>query len=320
MTYSTGSIVSATPGNALLAVIDPIMIAHPAWEFVETVTSGDYTANVYRCLGTQNEWGDFYVALGYNNVTLKFFFALGEGWDTGTKKLTKPATASGSTSATPDADKSYPTPRSPVTENYLVTTANGNLFPGALGMNTTGFEYWFLVTTHTVVMATRRGTSQNGPTYVGLYDSFHSLANDPAPLVIVGPSAGPDEALTLSNTANTGIFGARTRALGWASGAATYLWNEAVGGPIGLTRPPILNGLGSLNKERISDSHLLSKLYLHAKPNTTSHVRAGAVSGELKSHFRMTDLTAVENMGDTAGDWVCVGNQSGTLMIDTTAS
>src|SRR5690606_322196 len=63
MTYQTGSILSATPSADAMSIIESMLTAHPAWEFVENYVDGTYTNRVWKCLGTENDFGqDFYVA------------------------------------------------------------------------------------------------------------------------------------------------------------------------------------------------------------------------------------------------------------------
>lgn len=296
MSYATGPIQSAAqPAKDLMDTVGTLIDAHAAWEFVEEVAgTGTNVSRVYRCLGASNGFGtDFYMAMTRTSLTSGVVLVMGEGYDSGTKKLTNPAPYFTTTPTAPDTDLSYPTDRHVANETTLTAATQGFLFGAGslvantltgLLSNTTGFTYWAFVGSSYVVVATRVGATGYAA-YAGLYDSLHSTLLDPFPIW-----CGTFTSMGTNFQAVGGIVGAYTRQS--VAGALNYQYTG------GIERVPwtplFTSNQSATSKELISNKWFPSRLLLH------ENSRRNAMRGLLKPSVLAVEMTEnPETMGDT---------------------
>ena len=167
MSYQTGSILSATPSNEVMTIIESMLTAHPAWEFVENYVDGTYTNRVWKCLGTENGFGqDFYVAfmrLTASIGTAQIIVQVAEQYNATTHVATRALANPGSTFT---VDATYAAPYG----NTGYAFSHANWYKSIPYTPTTStFQYYFVVTPNSILMA---GSSTTYPVFAGLYEPF----------------------------------------------------------------------------------------------------------------------------------------------------
>jgi hypothetical protein len=298
VSYTYTTLTSATPATDLMAALNTAIDAHAAWQFVETVTSGSWTADIFKCLGTVNSFGsDFYVFFARNSATGSVYVGAGEGWDATAKKIQRGCINTGTNAATPATGGSYATDRSPVTENDVVAGSNGMLFCSQLnlGVNTSGFEYWLIVTNDAIVVGTRVGGTSTFD-YVGLYDSFHTTTLDPFPLAALRISNPQDSSQSAAQ------IGASSRVPNWPGGAITYGWNVCIAATPWTPTNPGMGSNDTTSKERISGKWWASRVLVRSGLTTigANAYRGRDFPGLLKPFVLFLAMTeAIEQVGDT---------------------
>ena len=99
-----------TYSHTYMADIHNKIIAHPSWQFIETVggfNSGNWTWNIYKNAAAGNSYGwDWYIAIASPTAAAaqsNLYFMVFEEWDTATKMFRKPVAGNAST-VIPQAD------------------------------------------------------------------------------------------------------------------------------------------------------------------------------------------------------------------------
>ena len=328
MSYNTGVINNAAPAATLMSTVQSLIAAHPAWEFVEQVVGSTATnvTDIYKCLGSLNSFGtDFYVGLhrsGATAGTAVFGAIIGEVYNAGAKTFTKGAPfCPGASAITVEADFSYGTDRHVANETWYATATNGFLKPAgsivlagaAPGAASTNFTYWLSVTNDRIVLACSH--INNVRIYAGLYDSFHSTALDPFPLVttlLYGLQMTTTQDARLDTAKNMGAF-TRDAAL---AGSITGAFRSGVSGH-GWTydkasQANYWTDAGPATKETMSGKWWPTRKVLFPES------RIGAVKGLFKADVLQFDLGEVtEAPGDTITidgvTWVCVDEGQGVV-------
>ena len=182
MSYQAGVINSATPATAIMAAMDAVIQAHPAWDFVEQVVNGVATARVYK--NDKNISGlpnDFYVIIWRpTDAGTVVNFSMCETWDAVGKLMVRYAPqqslVSGSGSYVPiNADGSVgPTGQAFNSPHVLAASTVDPLMIGNI------FPYYLSVTNHRIAFAMRNV----GWVYAGAYESLPGY-NDPYPIVLL---------------------------------------------------------------------------------------------------------------------------------------
>lgn len=204
MTYNSGSLTSATPASALIAIMDATITAITGLSKVSAaIVVGTNTWNVYKSAAANNSFGsDFYFALGYNTTTPTFvLMTVFEGWNSGTNLASNFAPNSTqipvvTTWANPNAAAALPS-----------TGTTMAFLSCSTALTTTAFSYFYSVTNDRLVFGWFSSAAQEG-FYLGLYDSFQTVANDPFPLCALRFGTGFGNAMT---TAATTLAGLATR-------------------------------------------------------------------------------------------------------------
>jgi hypothetical protein len=287
MSYHTGNVAATAPAS-IMAAVQPLIDAHAAWEFVETVVGSVATnvTDVYRCLGAVNSFGtDFYIGI-CRTASSTLGVIIGETYNAGAKTFSKgaPHVASAGTLAVA-ADGSYGTARHVANENSLVAPTTGFLraasFTPTAGAAPTG--NWYLsVTNDRVVLASYNVAG----VYVGLYDSFHAAALDPFPLVTATLTHGTTFATT-TVTANAGTRDPNLSLTPQGAFAAIL----GGGGWTPFYSPALAGGLAS--REPISNKWWRSRV-----PVIQQSV-LGGMKGLLKDVVLLSLSSIAEPVGDT---------------------
>lgn len=219
MTYKVGIITgSALPGKDLIDAITTDALAL-GWVQVESAqVETTYTWRVLKNPAAINSAGiDFHIGLGWATTGgATIIMALFEDWNTSTKKAYK--FAPNTTGLTPGA--SYEN-----TQTAASLPATGSTVYSRTSPYINGDSYWYSITVDRLCLITvpAGNTQSNAAWYIGLYESFLSPADDPAPLVITdctqafpsnssfavdsnGPGSSTREPKT--NTSNYNNFGA----------------------------------------------------------------------------------------------------------------
>jgi hypothetical protein len=330
LSYNTGVINNAAPAATLMSTVQSLIDAHPAWVFIEQVVGSTATnvTDVYKCLGTLNSFGtDFYVGFtrsGATAGTAKCGFIIGETYDSSAKTFGKGAPyCSNATALTVAADFSYGTARHVANETSAVALTDGFLRAASLsgsyagtapGSASTNFTWQLSVTNDRIILVTYATTAVVFSGYAGLYDSFHSIAVDPFPLIATaamsseqGSSGQADQRLAASFSG-----GACTRDAAVA-GSITGAFRSAVSGhPWTWVRGSQNTQWSSstVSKEPMSGKWWPSRIVVYPES------RIGAVKGLLKPDLLMADMAEI---GEVLGDlitidgtqYVCVSVHSG---------
>lgn len=189
MSYHTNSLLSAQPTVDLMNELKTAIDNHPAWEFVEEVVSGANVAHVFRNISSVSGLAyDFYVVLRRTAATGNITVVLGEGYDSGTKLLSKFPLVIQNTSITNQADGT-------AAGTLHVGTFVVSGTPGGLGAhttvvistNTSGFTYYFSVQNQCLIHG---NSATNGCLYVGSGVSLRSSTVFPGELLVIGKIGG----------------------------------------------------------------------------------------------------------------------------------
>lgn len=187
MTFSTGSITSATPAQALLTALDTALLAVTGWSKpTSLLVVGTNTWSVYKSAAANNSFGsDFYVAFGYVTATGTILhMTVFEQWNSGSNLATNFAPNS---SQTPTAT----TWANPNAAAALPTTGTTIAFIDTPVLGASLFNYTVDVTADRIGFGMFANALECGY-YLGLYDTFLPLASDPFPLCCIqlGPNFG----------------------------------------------------------------------------------------------------------------------------------
>lgn len=292
MSYTSGTITSATPSTVLLAAIETEMTNHPAWEFVEEYVDGTYTNRIWKNLGTENDWGqDYYVALmrltsgiGANPIIIK----AAEQYSTSTHLAIRNIGPSSSTAVTPAATyASY-------NETGLSFT-NSVIFSPSITVQTTAFTYHIGVTANWFSVYNTTMSTTYGPLITGLYTSFWV-------------TDWPDQEFPLvsryafhSSTSGGGAYSRRPGRIGVAT---NYCFNVCVA--TGLAYTNLIGNIGTTH------SLLGSKLYGSPYATSTyldSSNSAGPAKGIIPDML-IFGYSTTPALGDTltvdAETWTCL--------------
>lgn len=291
MSYTTGTINSATPATALMAALQTPIAAHAAWEFVETVVgTGANVCDVYKCLGSLNAHGtDFFVGICRAATTGNVGLIVGETYDGVAKEFGKgaPYVATSGTIATA-ADGSFATPKHVANANHLASVATGNLFAAQVPTTTSSLFTWYLSVTNDRIILAKSAGNQDAAAYAGLYESHHAIGLDPFPLVTCkvyisapAPTTGASVGATTRDPTVSGTV---------TSGFAAFLdpyWTV----PYGKSR---VNGSNTNSKESISAKWWPSRIPL------AQQSLAGSCKGLLRDVVFIVIGGTTEVVGDTA--------------------
>lgn len=278
MTYSSGTITSATPASALLAAFDTAILAVAGWSKVTSLlVVGTNTWSVYKSAAASNSFGsDFYVAFGYVTATGTILHTtIFEQWNSTTNVATNfpPNSAqipTATTWANPQAAASLPTTGTTIA--YIDTPA----------FVTTGFSYGISVTADRIIYWALSSTNSVG-FYMGLYDPFLPIASDPFPICLL--QLGPNNAVNAVavSTVPASLIGLCTREPLQTVSASTNFGCGATG-----SSAWTLNSGGS--NEIYTVKPLLARVLLQGR-------QSGAYRGLLKDCY----VTAAQTQsGDTA--------------------
>ena len=306
MSFNTASLNSVTPAQTFMDTIKTIIDAHAAWVFVEQVI-GTVTTNitdVYKCLGSVNSFGtDFYVGVcrsGATPATASVGFIIGETYDSTLKKFGKGGIwCSYGATLTVESDLSYLTPRhvanettlAAITEGFLRSvcySATHGVAPGTSGV---AYNYWISVSNDRIVL---NNSNLQPAVYLGLYDSFHSTALDPFPIIATGliPTIYSTNETRLSPSMNcSGVFtrdagpiGVTTGAFRGSSSGKAWTWQKGSVGAWFTSTP---------TKEPISGMWWASRIVVWPES------RYGAVKGLFKPDVLLLNMgEASEAVGD----------------------
>jgi hypothetical protein len=204
MSYSSGSASNANSASAFLALLDTLILSVTGWSKVSTaIIVGTNTWNVYKSSGANNSFGtDFYVALGYPTAApVNLLMTIMESWNTGTLLASNypPNIAQVPTGVFANPGAAQALPSTGTTFGYLQTAA----------AITTAFSYFMSVTADRIIFSLLNSTAASMGYYIGLYDSFNTVAVDPFPICVVNigttGSASVGAAITSSPTAASGL-------------------------------------------------------------------------------------------------------------------
>lgn len=292
--------------------IRPVIDAHPAWEFVETVLgTGTRRADVYRCLGTANGFGnDFYViSVASATGTANFSFSMGEAYDGTNKRLVRPAPFHGSTAVTPAADGSYGTDRHVANESQGATAGYSAAFAGvstsAAPIPSGSSPILLSVSPQRIVYSI--GTTHYA--YIGLYERNYSAAIDPVPLFGGGLQTVANNSWEGSHsTISPSNRGAVTRDL-IGPQSTTYAFSAAVDSP---QVAPMIQQTTTISKDVISNQWYTSRLRIqqvNRRPNLRGWLydTVGIAMGDV-SHG--TSDTVTVDGADYAAVYVASGKYS----------
>lgn len=187
MAFESGFLEVGTTPQDVLDVLEGMLINHPAWEYVEEVAVSGHPWRIWKCLGTENDFGaDFHVALNITSTATSLRFNAFENWNPANKGLRRPCVRSSTTKAC-GADGSLDNGQEYTTGvNYFGGTAMFNNFIWAPDAG--GVEYWFSVTQNRIIAATRRSSDNSiANAYVGHFESFIPDHPNEHPLVNIQP-------------------------------------------------------------------------------------------------------------------------------------
>lgn len=297
MSFARGTINSATPATALMTALQAVIDAHTNWEFVEQVVGTNNTADVFKCLAAGNGLGqDFYVALVRANAGTGHVVAvLGEGYDSGTKKLVKPAVYNaynGNTVASA-ADGSFATDLHVANDTQTVLGSNSTpakLYGPRISLSaSTNVLYFISVTNHRLIITTNNASGSSAGAYVGVYESLHGSADDPMPL-FVGDLLTSN--LQFQDIPGTAFHwgGAYTREH-LVSATPTAAFQGGVEGPFNVVTRKTEVGTGT-TKERLTNKFLPARMYVVTQSE-------GGIKGLLKDVYLFSLGTVTEAIDDT---------------------
>lgn len=288
MSYNTGLINSPTPGTALMAALKPLVDAHPAWVFVETVVGTTQTTDVYQCLGSLNSKGtDFFVGIVRLNTGLnQIGLVIGETYDGTAKTFGKPApynTYNGTTIASA-ADGSYGTPRHVANDATNQGTVGGlAMYILDLGINA-NINWVLSVTKDRILVSSNYNTGSTFPVYAGLYEPLFTAAVDPFPLtvqrVMASQLVNPQSQHWLASFTRELLFSASPA--GAFQGGSDPIWTQ-------MFRYPRWGGTDE--KNTYGNKYLGSRIPVHGQS-------AGAYRGLLLDVFSFVMNNVTEQMLD----------------------
>jgi hypothetical protein len=232
----------ANPAATFMTTLDTILVA-AGFTAVETWTSGNYTAIIYKSPAASNVQGaDWYLnVLRSSNSSSVVSFGVAEAWNTSTKKFTSYAPAN-ITTQTPTATFTY--------NDATGVLPNGTLMMKGIVLSTSSFPHWISATCNRVIVGTRVSSTNYG-IYAGLYDDLLPAAISPFPLCVLD-TAGSNGGSTRepgATTSTANAFGLKADPGSWglqygsadvyqgkviASRAGLWSYRGAVGGANGL--------------------------------------------------------------------------------------
>lgn len=181
MSFAHNTIVgSATPTTDLLTIIEASLTTHPAWEFVEEYVISTVTTRVWKCLGTENDFGtDFYICFRYTTAsagTADLYITAAEEYSTSTHQATR-GVGNPANIITPDA--TYNAYQGATAANFNSTVWNQLCWSVT---STVSFEYFVAVTSNYILVKT--SATPTYANYVGLFQPFFPSNANEFPLVL----------------------------------------------------------------------------------------------------------------------------------------
>jgi hypothetical protein len=278
MSYTSGTVSGATPAVDLMTAMDTAILGVTGWSFIETTTSGNYTAKVYKSAAGNNSFGqDWYASVvrSADNGTY-VFIRPSEGYDVGNHKMQKIVPSSGT--KTP-ATTTYLNPDADVTPAGGCSSLTGSAY---VGLTVGGSaSYYLSVTADRIVMGSR--TVGDYGLYCGLFDTV--LASDPFPLgaVALGTGSGSQSA----------TYGAATREPGQAASNAYNFYLQLISSNADNFS---LNIGGSASADVYAGSAYAGRVLLRSARNPSNAVR-----GLLKPDVIWSPFAGVNGDTVTAG-------------------
>jgi hypothetical protein len=220
------SVGQAVPSAWLRDQIKAAMIAHGAYTFIEDVTDGNGALNsIFRCNAASNSLGvDFYVivtAYAAGNVVL---LNVAEGYTLATHSVIRASAPTTTGSITLDASGAIPA------GSGVVRYQSSLAYFGPCGVAASGgvFDYWIVVTSNGVFLATRVGTTPTAG-YGGAFDTLvtNPAVNDPFPIVgggLTGQGSNPYPLVSSRQPFRANL------ATGWACDHLIVGWTQT--GPV----------------------------------------------------------------------------------------
>lgn len=227
MSYSSGSASNAASASAFLALLDTLILSVAGWSKVSAaIVVGTNTWNVYKSAGANNSFGtDFYVAIGYPTAApVNLLLTIMESWNSGTNLASNyPPNI---TTVIPTATFANPT-----AAQALPSTGTTFGFMETPSPITTAFSYFMSVTADRIIFSLLNSTPFSMGYYIGLYDTFNTVAVDPFPICVV--NIGTTGSGTVSNSvasSPTTVTGFTTREPAQAVAAPTNFGCASSGG------------------------------------------------------------------------------------------
>jgi hypothetical protein len=239
MSYTTNTQGSdSNCATTFLGTLSGIITAVSGWSLVETWTSGNETAKIWKSAAAQNGGVDFYVVAyaataGATSIT----FAICEAYDAVNHKLQKYAPASGSGITVSTTDNT-------VTNATGVLPDSATAYQSPVTINSSGFTYWVSASAKRIVVATRVGTSDYG-VFAGMCDNLLSTTDFPYSSVCLGVGyTGGNTSLTNNASASATYF-SMTREPGAPAAATGNFASVLLSATTDYALWPILLGISS---------------------------------------------------------------------------
>lgn len=211
-------------------VISAQLMAHPAWEFIESCDwvsgTSTYTSYVWRCnKAVSTLVKDFYIAFRLQQVSGSYLISassqifLFEDYDLPSHTASRPAPLWSASTFTLQSDQTHPATWV-LTAN--VPTGANTLFYAGYGPVQAVSQYRMLlgVTSDGIYIGSGSATVAH-QTYVGAFDSLMNSTDDPFPLLIASTDG--------SNGNNSGGFASSTRHPKLTPGTMTYAFGYSFG-------------------------------------------------------------------------------------------
>lgn len=173
MSYSSGTITSATPASDLLSTLESLLTAHGSWSYVQQVTLSGNNYRVWKSNGSgtgANSFGqDFYVIFRADTAANNVLACVAESFITSSGNVVRPVAGKNSSSPL-NANGSFGN------ETTGIALNDSSLPYVYVQTPTGGFPYYISITANRICLA----SGSNTAFYVGLFDSL--LPAEPFPL------------------------------------------------------------------------------------------------------------------------------------------